>query len=122
MIAAGLDTLAVISFFFCAFFLFYSLNYRVLHIHLADGLLELKFGFFTWKVAMDNVESCRLDDTSLWRIGGAGIHFSPIKSRYRAMFNFLEYPRVVISLKRKMGLVQDIAFSRATDRSDKSRR
>jgi hypothetical protein len=27
------------------------------------------------------------------------------------MFNFLEYPRVVLALKQRKGLVRDIAFS-----------
>ncbi|MFZ2095565.1 MAG: hypothetical protein WAV05_02895 [Anaerolineales bacterium] len=34
-----------------------------------------------------------------------------IRKRYRASFNFLEYPRVVIALKRKVGPVQDISFT-----------
>jgi hypothetical protein len=34
-----------------------------------------------------------------------------IGGKYRAYFNFLEYPRVVISLKKKKGLVREIAFS-----------
>jgi hypothetical protein len=45
------------------------------------------------------------------RLGGAGIHFMVIENRYRASFNFLEYPRVVIALKRKKGPVRDISFS-----------
>jgi hypothetical protein len=113
---AGLDTLTVILCILCAFFMFYSINYRTLSLWLTAEHLELKFGLFTWRVALDNVERCFLDDTSLWRIGGAGIHFSPIHGRYRAMFNFLEYPRVVITLKRKMGLVRDIVFT--TQRPD----
>jgi hypothetical protein len=34
-----------------------------------------------------------------------------IRGRYRASFNFLEYPRVVIAFKRKVGPVKDISFS-----------
>ena len=34
-----------------------------------------------------------------------------IRKRYRASFNFLEYPRVVIALRKKVWLVQDISFS-----------
>jgi hypothetical protein len=45
------------------------------------------------------------------KMGGAGIHFMFIRKRYRASFNFLEYPRVVIAFKRKAGPVQDISFS-----------
>jgi hypothetical protein len=44
-------------------------------------------------------------------MGGAGIHFMVVGKRYRASFNFLEHPRVVIALKRKAGLVRDVSFS-----------
>lgn len=99
--------------FFCLFlmFLFYLINYRVLIIKIENDLLKLNFGLFTWKIALENIERTFVDPTSLWRIGGAGIHFTLLGGRYRAMFNFLEYPRVVIALNRKKGPVQDIAFS-----------
>jgi len=55
---------------------------------------------------LDNVEGCCLDDIPmLMRMGGAGIHFMLIRKRYRASFNFLEHPRVVIAFKKKEGLV-----------------
>jgi hypothetical protein len=98
------------------FFLFYVFNYRVLVIQVDENALRLKFGLFTWRIPLSNIETSFLDKTSLWRIGGAGIHFSPIGGRYRAMFNFLEYDRVVIALKEKKGLVRDVAF--ATTRPD----
>jgi hypothetical protein len=61
---------------------------------------------------LNNVESCALDEIpALMKYGGAGIHFMMIGKRYRASFNFLEYPRVVIAFKRKMGPVRDISFS-----------
>lgn len=107
----GLGKLTAVFFGLSAFFLFYVLNYRTLAIHLTPETVELRFGIFTWRIAMDNVESAFLDETSLWRIGGAGIHFSPIQGRYRAMLNFLEYPRIVIRLKQQQGPVRDIAFS-----------
>jgi hypothetical protein len=34
-----------------------------------------------------------------------------IRQRYRASFNFLEYPRVMLAFKKKAGPVQDISFS-----------
>jgi hypothetical protein len=34
-----------------------------------------------------------------------------VRKRYRASFNFLEHSRVVIRLKSKVGLVQDVSFS-----------
>jgi len=92
-------------------FLFYSLNYRMLYILLTPEMLILRFGLFNWNVLVDNIRSCSIDESSLWRIGGAGIHFSFFKGSYRAMFNFLEYPRVVLTLKQKRGPVREIAFS-----------
>ena len=95
-----------------AFFLFYTINYRTLLIHLTHEKLLLKFGIFTWTVPLENIADCRLDDISApMRYGGAGIHFMLIEGRYRVSFNFLEYPRVVIALKTKQGLVRDVSFS-----------
>lgn len=107
----GLATWSVVFFCLFVFFLFYSLNYRTLLIRLNAEDLQLRFGLFVWTIPMRNVEVCFVDRTSLWRIGGAGIHFTPLGGRYRAMFNFLEYPRLVIALKVKKGLVRDIAFT-----------
>ncbi len=110
--AGSLDILAAV--FFCLFglFLFYSVNYRTLIIRLTSESLKLTFGIFTWTVLLDNVEECRLNDIPvLMRMGGAGIHFMSIRKRFRASFNFLEHPRVVIAFKRQVGLVRDISFS-----------
>jgi Ca2+/Na+ antiporter len=110
--ADGWDVLAAVFFCFFAFFLFYAVNYRTLIIRLTTESLKLTFGIFTWTVALDNVEECHLDSLPLlMKYGGAGIHFMFIRNRYRASFNFLEYPRVVIAFKRKAGLVRDISFS-----------
>jgi Ca2+/Na+ antiporter len=108
----GLDFLTVLFFCFFSIFLFYSLNYRNLIIRLTHEYLRLTFGLFTWTVPLDNIEACCLDDVPIFmRMGGAGIHFMIIRKRYRASFNFLEYPRVVIAFKRKVGPVRDISFS-----------
>jgi Ca2+/Na+ antiporter len=108
----GLDILAVA--FTCLFiiFLFYSVNYRTLLIHLTTDSLKLTFGIFTWTIPVDNIQEYSLDELPvIMKYGGAGIHFMIIRKRYRASFNFLEYPRVVIAFTRKVGLVQDISFS-----------
>lgn len=106
------DFFAAAFLFFFILFLFYSLNYRTLVIELTSKSLKLKFGIFTWTIPMENIEECRLDEIPLFmRMGGAGIHFMMIRKRYRASFNFLEYPRIVISFKRKVGPVRDISFS-----------
>ena len=110
--AGSLDVLTAV--FLCLFglFLFYSMNYRTLVIRLTSESLKLTFGIFTWIVPLDNVDECRLDEIPVvMRLGGAGIHFMSIRYRYRASFNFLEHPRVVVAFKRKKGPVQDISFS-----------
>jgi hypothetical protein len=110
--ATGLRGSAVVFLIFFVVFSFYIVNYRKLVIRITPEALKLTFGIFTWTVALDDIESCRIDNlTPLERYGGAGIHFMTVHGRYRANFNFLEYPRLVIALKRKSGLVKDISFS-----------
>jgi hypothetical protein len=112
MNARGLDILSAVFIAFSGFFLFYLVNYRTLIIHLTPESLTLGFGLFTWEIPLDNIEDCRLDEIPLlMKYGGAGIHFMFIRGRYRASFNFLEHPRVVIALKRKRGMVQDVSFT-----------
>jgi hypothetical protein len=108
----SLDWLAVLCACFSALFLFYSINFRTLLIRLTPAAIKLTFGIFTWTVPVNNIEACCLDDLPItMKYGGAGIHFMSIRKRYRASFNFLEYPRVVISFKNKVGPVQDLSFS-----------
>lgn len=109
--AAGPGTLTTLLLAAFLFFLFYTFNYRSLTIHLTPRQLRLRFGVFRWTIPLENVERFYQDDISLQRIGGAGVHFSSFGSRYRAMFNFLEHPRVVVGLKEKRGPVRDVAFS-----------
>ena len=110
--ASGWNGLAVFFAVLSCFFLFYTINYRTLIIHSTAEWLKLTFGIFTWTVPFSNVEECSLDEVpALMKNGGAGIHFMFIRKRYRASFNFLEYPRVVIAFKNKVGPVQDISFS-----------
>ncbi len=109
---SGLDLLAGIFGGLFLLFLFYIINYRTLIIRLTDESLKLTFGLFSWTVPLKNVRDYRLDDLPfLMRNGGAGIHFMSVRKRYRAFLNFLEYPRVVIALKTKVGPVRDISFS-----------
>jgi hypothetical protein len=117
MNVSGWSGLTVVLLVFACFFLFYSINYRTLIISITLDALKLSFGIFTWTVPIHNIESCSLDEIpTLMKFGGAGIHFMLIGKRYRASFNFLEYPRVVIAFKSKVGPVRDISFS--TSRPD----
>ena len=110
---SGWDALTILLAGLGAVFLFYTWNYRTLEISLSAQELVLKFGVFTWRVPLSNVAGCALDDrlAPLERYGGAGIHFMSIDGRYRASLNFLEYPRIVIALKRQVGPVRDVSFT-----------
>ena len=104
--------LPLFLFIVSAFFIFYAINYRTLKIQLNRQALSLSFGMFTWIVPVADIVSCEPDHLPLLlRMGGAGIHFMSVGNRYRVSFNFLEYPRVVVGLKHKQGLVQDVSFS-----------
>jgi hypothetical protein len=93
-------------------FLFYSLNYRLLVIRITSEALRLHFGIFRWSIPLNNVQGIALDDhlPVVAKYGGAGIHFMFVRGRYRASFNFLEFPRVVVAL-RQSRVVQDVSFS-----------
>jgi hypothetical protein len=112
VIIGKLDTLFIVWIAFFLLCCIYSVNYRTLTIRLTRLNLMLRFGIFIWTIPVDNIESISIDELPpIMKYGGAGIHFMTIRNRYRASFNFLEYPRVVIQLKRKRGLVKDISFS-----------
>ena len=108
---SGLSGWSVVLTILFTFFLFYLFNYKTLKIRITPETLQLTFGIFTWKIPISIIKNCYLDENSLLRLGGAGIHFMFIKGKYRAFFNFLEYPRVVLSLKKKHGVVQEVVFS-----------
>jgi xanthine/uracil permease len=106
------EILGIVFAVFSGMFLFYALNYRRLTIQITPHALRLTFGIFSWTVPRENMQSCQLDELPLFmKYGGAGIHFMSIRKLYRASFNFLEYPRVLIAFKEKIGPVAGISFS-----------
>jgi len=113
VITVAADAPSAVVFCLFAFFLFYSINYRTLTIRITRRSLKLVFGIFTWTVPLEDIRDCHLDEALplLLRFGGAGIHFMWVHGRYRVSFNFLEYPRVVVGLKRRARLVKDVSFS-----------
>ena len=109
---AGADALTWLFAFLALFFLFYVLNYRILHIAVTQKSLRLVFGIFTWHAPLNRIEGAYSDHlTFLQRMGGAGIHFMIVRGRYRVFFNFLEYPRVTLLLAHPRGLVREVSFS-----------
>jgi len=96
-------------------FFFYVLNFIMLIVLITAEHLQLRFGIFKWTVPIDNIKKIQLDEIPAFKkYGGAGIHFMTVYKRYRVSFNFLEYPRICVSLKKKRGLVQDVSFSTRT--------
>lgn len=94
------------------FFFFYVINFRVLRITITDQTLRLKFGLVQWRMDLENIEHCKLYDPPFWiRYGGAGVHFSMVEGAYKAFFNFLEYPRILVRFHEKRGLVQELVFT-----------
>jgi len=113
LLAVSMDWLAILLLVLACFFLFYTINFRTLDIQIDMERLRLKFGIFSWQIPISNIDSFRPDDDISWlmRNGGAGIHFMFVNGRYRASFNFLEHPRVLIGFRKKLGLVVDLSFS-----------
>jgi membrane protein YdbS with pleckstrin-like domain len=95
-----------------ALFIFYVINYRVLEITITTTHLKLKFGIISSKTILANIQSVDLDNSPpVIKYGGAGVHFAFVKGQYRAFYNFLEYPRILVNLKKKQGWVKALVFS-----------
>ena len=93
-------------------FTFYIFNFKVLKISITDQVLDLKFGIIPWKTELSNIQEIALDDAPMIiKYGGAGVHFAFVKGEYRAFYNFLEHPRVLIRFKKKQGLVEALVFT-----------
>lgn len=105
----ALNILILICFCLFLFFLFYTLNYHTLTICITPHAVKLTFGIFNRATNMDNIVDCHIDEVSTWRIGGAGVHFTRMQGKWRAMFNFLEYQRIVLTLNK--GRIREIVFS-----------
>ena len=98
--------------FLGVFFLFYVFNYRTLRIQISEEALVLKFGLVRWRTELVNIHDCAPDDPPLWiKYGGAGVHFAMVHGIYRAFFNFLEGPRILVTFKENQGPVKALSFS-----------
>ena len=110
--AAGSQTLTWFLVILSLYFLFYTLNFRVLIIAITPQFIRLKFGFIVWQTPLADMERVYQDQLDFFRYyGGAGLHFMVVRGRYRASFNFLEHPRVALALRRPAGPVREISFS-----------
>ena len=93
-------------------FCFYVINFRELEISITDQILRLKFGVIGWSSNLENIKSVIRYDPPFWiKYGGAGVHFAMVDGDYKAFYNFLEYPRVLIKFHQKQGWVQSLVFT-----------
>jgi len=108
----GFRAFPIICLVLALFFFFYVLNYRTLRIMITEEEVLLKFGLIRWRTRLENIQACKVDDSpNLIKYGGAGVHFAFVKGEYRAFFNFLEHPRILITFHQKQGLVQGVVFT-----------
>lgn len=110
--AVGFRLTPILFLFIGLFFFLYVLNYQTLKITITGEAIFLKFGLIRWRTLLENIQSCELDDSpAIIKYGGAGVHFAFVNRIYRAYFNFLEHPRVVINFINKQGPVQALVFT-----------
>ncbi len=108
----GFRAFPIVCLVLALFFFFYILNYQTLRITITEEAVLLKFGLIRWRTSLKNIQTCKMDDSpNLIKYGGAGVHFAFVKGEYRAFFNFLEYPRILITFHHKQGLVQGLVFT-----------
>jgi hypothetical protein len=110
--AVGLRGFPILCLVLALFFFSYVLNYQTLKITITEDIVLLRFGLIRWKTSLKNIQTCKMDDSpNLIKYGGAGVHFAFVKGEYRAFFNFLEHPRILITFHHKQGLVQGLVFT-----------
>ena len=108
----GFRAFPIVCLVLALFFFFYILNYQTLRITITEEAVLLKFGLIRWKTRLENIQTCKMDDSPNWiKYGGAGVHFALVKGDYLAFYNFLEYPRIRITFHHKQGLVQGLVFT-----------
>jgi len=108
----GFRTFPIVCLVLALFFFLYVLNYQTLKITITEEVVLLRFGLIHWRTRLKNIQTCKMDDSpNLIKYGGAGVHFAFVKGNYRAFFNFLEHPRILITFHHKQGLVQGLVFT-----------
>jgi hypothetical protein len=110
--AVGFKAFPIVCLVLVVFFFSYIVNYQTLRITITEEAVLLKFGLIRWRTRLKNIRECKMDDSpNLIKYGGAGVHFAFVKGEYRAFYNFLEHPRILITFHHKQGLVQGLVFT-----------
>ncbi len=108
----GFRAFPIVCLVLALFFFSYLLNYQILRITITEEDVTLKFSLIRWRTRLENIQTCKMDDSpNLIKYGGAGVHFAFVRGEYRAFFNFLEHPRILITFHHKQGLVQGLVFT-----------
>jgi hypothetical protein len=80
-----------------------------LTIRMTPASISVGYGPLGQTINWDNVADCFLDETSEVRYGGAGIRMTRIRGSWTIVYDVIESPRVVISLKE--GRFKEVVFS-----------
>jgi hypothetical protein len=80
-----------------------------LGVKITSKNLDVGYGFIRYKIPLENVANCYLDETSAFWYGGWGIRFAKIADKWRLVYNVIGTPRVILSLKQ--GRFKEFAFS-----------
>ncbi|MGC1120118.1 MAG: hypothetical protein WBA22_03405 [Candidatus Methanofastidiosia archaeon] len=80
-----------------------------LTIRMTPASISVGYGPLGQNFNWDNVEDCFLDETSAAKYGGAGIRMARIGGNWRIIYNIIEGPRVVLSLRE--GRFKEVTFS-----------
>jgi hypothetical protein len=80
-----------------------------LTIKMTPASISVGYGLLRQSFNWDNVEGCFLDETSAFQYGGAGLRMARIGGKWRIIYNVVESPRVVLSLKE--GRFKEVVFS-----------
>ncbi|MBU7023472.1 MAG: hypothetical protein HXS40_04830 [Theionarchaea archaeon] len=80
-----------------------------LTIRMTPASISVGYGPLGQSFKWDNVVGCSLDETSAVQYGGAGLRMAKIGGNWRIIYNVIESPRVVLSLRE--GRFREVVFS-----------
>jgi hypothetical protein len=80
-----------------------------LTIRMTPASISVGYGPLGQNFNWDNVEGCFLDETSAVQYGGTGLRMARIRGNWRIIYNVIESPRVVLSLRE--GRFKEVVFS-----------
>jgi hypothetical protein len=88
-------------FFLIMFLLFLgiTINFSLLRITITTDSLNVAYGIFKRTIPWREIENCYFDNASIINYGGWGIRIGRVRGKWRLVYNVIESPRVVLTLK-----------------------